>query len=584
MEERKALKRKAPARAYVYLTLSLLAASFTLIEASLGGSASGVQSDFVSQIGAFFINLFGSEDEPEPLKPTSIELVSDSSFLGEGTIAQGTSSRLGFEIAYPKTGAYDQNVEITRLQGEEGDYSLVYSSGKVQGNVLNSYVNVIGKNPGEYALKVEVADSVSYQYDFTVLECPAPSEFSLPVPLPEKMETGEAVFLPLLLEDSSGKALSRLNLSGEESEEEVTSLLDHYLRRVYDPAKVEAKIDGEGLYYEGEVLYAEKPGTYHIEIGPYAGTVEVTGAEVSPSSFTIAQSGQTYLNGYDFAEDGGNALLLEAEGLPEDAGVAFALRSEDALKAKIKPVGKDQAILYGYRNEGEVEVRAFVPGHESEGERMLIDIQRAAPTDLKVNGNDQGLSLSAGSQMNLDVILEPAISAGSPLVGTSSDPSIVEVIGSGTPSLAVRGIKTGKASVTVSSPDNEELKVTVDIEVKPRAAINEDNSMAFAGFIRKFVGHFLVFFVQGLFAFLAVYHLWPQERKKDRLLLSLLISIIFALLVGIVSECIQFFIPLRGPKVSDVGLDVAGAALGALIPLLWKLFRKEPKKEDSQRP
>ena len=155
-------------------------ADIVTLHVPLNESTKGMaNADFFARMkpGAFFINLFGSEDEPEPLKPTSIELVSDSSFLGEGTIAQGTSSRLGFEIAYPKTGAYDQSVEITRLQGEECDYSLVYSSGNVQGNVLNSYVNVIGNNPGEYALKVEVADSVSYQYDFTVLECPAPSEY-----------------------------------------------------------------------------------------------------------------------------------------------------------------------------------------------------------------------------------------------------------------------------------------------------------------------------------------------------------------------------------------------------------------------
>ena len=52
----------------------------------------------------------------------------------------------------------------------------------------------------------------------------------------------------------------------------------------------------------------------------------------------------------------------------------------------------------------------------------------------------------------------------------------------------------------------------------------------------------------------------------------------FGVLVGAVDECLQFFAPGRGPRVTDVLIDTAGYLCGWLL-VLWMARRRERKGE-----
>lgn len=79
--------------------------------------------------------------------------------------------------------------------------------------------------------------------------------------------------------------------------------------------------------------------------------------------------------------------------------------------------------------------------------------------------------------------------------------------------------------------------------------------------------HFILFFILGI---IAIYYL-KHTSIKYKTFLSFLLCFTYAVL----DEIHQYFVPGRGPKVTDVFIDLAGSILGiALVQIInWK-FRK----------
>ena len=104
----------------------------------------------------------------------------------------------------------------------------------------------------------------------------------------------------------------------------------------------------------------------------------------------------------------------------------------------------------------------------------------------------------------------------------------------------------------------------------PYGRISED---VFHNYVRK-AAHFTEFAALG-FSVMGLSDCLPWKRKKQRLAMPLLIS----LLVAMTDEVIQIFSPLRGPGVKDVLLDFCGAAFGvACMAALLMVARKAKSK------
>ncbi len=92
------------------------------------------------------------------------------------------------------------------------------------------------------------------------------------------------------------------------------------------------------------------------------------------------------------------------------------------------------------------------------------------------------------------------------------------------------------------------------------------NNSNFEYFIRKSIGHFLIFFILSYFTTVCLFF----KKKKDEVLYVL--SLLYGLFIALLSELLQF-IPLnRGPRISDVFIDFTGYFLFLIIFYVLRLF------------
>lgn len=113
--------------------------------------------------------------------------------------------------------------------------------------------------------------------------------------------------------------------------------------------------------------------------------------------------------------------------------------------------------------------------------------------------------------------------------------------------------------------------------------ITPENHDSFATFIRKAFGHFGLFAISGFFSSLALY-LAIAPFNKQKYYQIIIIAVAFGLLMGLVTETIQLYVPGRSGEITDVLIDFGGYLLGFLIILLIlfliiKHIRKEEKKQ-----
>lgn len=110
-------------------------------------------------------------------------------------------------------------------------------------------------------------------------------------------------------------------------------------------------------------------------------------------------------------------------------------------------------------------------------------------------------------------------------------------------------------------------------------AINTNNIGVFSNFIRKFVGHFGLFLVDGVFVSLTIY--FHQIRTKNiKQIRYLLFTILFGLTLAILTETFQLFIPHRSGQFSDVLIDFGGFLIAVLIIYLIIAINIKRKRND----
>lgn len=583
--EEEGKERKYKRRTWVYLGIFSFLSLLIIVESAIPGGASSIQSDWLANISAFFINLFGGNDNPVVVKPESITLDNDSSFLGQGQIAIGSSSRLTFTLHYPQGDAYDQNFEVTRVSGTKEDYEIVVSQGSLSNATLTNSINVVGLKEGTFSISASSGE-VSCLYEFDIVPLAEPTEFE--VSQSEfSLDIHESCVLPLYLLDSSGTAASRVGVDDTWSEDRALNEVDHYLRRVYDPSRIPVSFSDPSVasLSADMVLTGLKEGTTTLTLGkenPIELTVNVSSSiYATPSSFHLASEGSSYLNDYDYFYEGGYGLTITAE-TEGDVGVAsFSITNEDNIHARLKRIDERTACLLGYRTKGKVVVSVDFPGTDLESKTIEADVSTALPTSMNLNiGNEA--TLSVGSFLYVNGVFAPK---NVPVTGIevvdNSEPDVISVSGNGTASLTLGGTKSGTAVLAIRSVLNPSLEQTLAITVTDRPQINEDNVDDFASWLRKFGGHFLLFGAEAVFGYLFFHYLF--EKNKYRYIYATGLSLASGLFFGMLSELIQLYTPDRTGAWSDVGIDFLGALLGTLVVFLIFLSIDLVKKHQSKK-
>lgn len=108
--------------------------------------------------------------------------------------------------------------------------------------------------------------------------------------------------------------------------------------------------------------------------------------------------------------------------------------------------------------------------------------------------------------------------------------------------------------------------------------VSEIAGIGISDFIRKSIGHFSLFLVDGVIIYLMFYFLtkFKAINLKNFIIIPTLLLGIF---IASLSEFIQYFIPTRAGLIADVGIDVLGYIVGAGITFAITLIVDHHKKK-----
>ncbi|MCQ2815458.1 MAG: VanZ family protein [Bacilli bacterium] len=137
----------------------------------------------------------------------------------------------------------------------------------------------------------------------------------------------------------------------------------------------------------------------------------------------------------------------------------------------------------------------------------------------------------------------------------------------------------GTKSTSWSEPVAEAVADVINT-IKPDT-ITTENFEPFSISIRKIIGHFGLFGINGIISTLAIYFDLAYFNKMKLLYVGLFSSI-FGFLIAGLTEIIQYFVPGRAGLFTDVLIDFSGFLLAVLgiIFIIFIISREIKKREN----
>ena len=529
------------------ITLAVLLNGLIVFESCLPGGVSVVRSNWLSNIFADIINVFiPGRVEVVPLESISL--------VGDQNIIIGTTNR--FSVEYAPSNATSKG--ITFIAGNE----------RINPVQEGSSCFVEGMELGSTSLTAVSSEdnNVFKTVDITVNARPAPTEFELTV-------TNSQI----------------LNGFSERVIFSIDDYTDNRAVRYFDTSLVSLESSNPDIAtIEDGVIHAKSVGGATIFASDYPSrsvdieVIENPNPLVYPdeSSWEITGNNVAHIYDMDHAETNFNQLSIDwGETIPSDQSVTWKV--EDELLAKIGVDGK----LRGYKKTGFTNVIA-ISNMDTEQQKIFpISVEEVLPTAMDVNirldGSPLDEEVSVGDTIYISAIFSPDNTTNLYIDVISSDAAVLTAQIEGRTG-KITAKKEGIATITVSSAANPELSETLVFEVMPKKAIDGENYVDFASFIRKSIGHFLLFGVSAIFTTWAFYFILNKVIKKKWFIV--LVSGLFGIAVASVTEMIQLFIPLRSGTWIDVGINILGYAVFLALTILFGfLILKRRQKVEANK-
>ena len=529
------------------ITLAVLLNGLIVFESCLPGGVSVVRSNWLSNIFADIINVFiPGRVEVVPLESISL--------VGDQNIIIGTTNR--FSVEYVPSNATSKG--ITFIAGNE----------RINPVQEGSSCFVEGMELGSTSLTAVSSEdnNVFKTVDITVNARPAPTEFELTV-------TNSQI----------------LNGFSERVIFSIDDYTDNRAVRYFDTSLVSLESSNPDIAtIEDGVIHAKSVGSATIFASDYPSrlvdieVIENPNPLVYPdeSSWEITGNNVVHIYDMDHAETNFIQLSIDwGETIPSDQSVTWKV--EDELLAKISVDGK----LRGYKKTGFTNVIA-ISNMDTEQQKIFpISVEEVLPTAMDVNirldGGPLDEEVSVGDTIYISAIFSPDNTTNLYIDVISSDAAVLAAQIEGRTG-KITAKKEGIATITVSSAANPELSETLVFEVMPKKAIDGENYVDFASFIRKSIGHFLLFGVSAIFTTWAFYFILNKVIKKKWFIV--LVSGLFGIAVASVTEMIQLFIPLRSGTWIDVGINILGYAVFLALTILFGfLILKRRQKNEANK-
>ncbi|OQC50076.1 MAG: Bacterial Ig-like domain (group 2) [Tenericutes bacterium ADurb.Bin024] len=514
---------------YFVLSLFLLTNGLIIFEATLSGTPSGARSSFVSLILSIFVNktVDGPEAQYVPVESLTLTTCEDTT-ISEGMhyyIPLGITRRIN-TLVLPEN-ATEKGVTWTT---SDGNVLEVYPGGYLEARALGANILVTASTAG-------IHHRVTFYV--TVHEKIAPPFYEI--------------------------ALSKSTITIDTTSQ-IEVNVDESVANEYDTRKL-------GFYAEDEsIAVVNKHGVIRgVSVGEtFVGVkgderkfkVKVTNNEtplIAPTAITLdfSETGYVYdkipLN-YTFDVDN-----------VTDPSLTF-VSSNDIVATVIKE--HDHYFIKTPKISGTATITAYLNTDFTISATKNIVVNNVMPT--AINFKNVPTELITGQRINVSYDLSHSLPKSELSVTdkrvtfTSSDNTIARV-STGNMFGTIVAFKEGTVTIRATSVANPTISAAFTLKIIPRAFINDDNFSDFQGFVRKAIGHFFLFFVDGVFGFLTFY-LFLKDKIKSQFIV--LISIATGVIFAALSEILQLFVPDRAGAISDVIIDSAGYITATFLMLL----------------
>ncbi len=559
-------KRRFSISRWVLLVCSIVTNAFLILYSCLPAKITSDWNSLVTNVFAKIVNTFTEKEiKTIPIKQLNISL-SDNQFNGisgykEYEIPLGSSKEL--VTSYLPLDAMDKAISY---YSEDNDVVALNQNGYK--------VSIIGMKTGSTKIHAKnQLTGLDTSYEITVVSTVAPTSYEI---------SASKTNIPIGSQETISFDIDGGILGHNE-------LLNS---RYYDTRKLTyessnssvATVNNYGVITPKEIgasLITVSNGDYskQLEINIVAGT--------TPSSFAnLHIEGSNVCYGNDILNDQGhnNYPLSIFDGDTKLDPHDFIWESSDELLVKVDRHG----VMRGFRKKSIQDENAIITATSKiTGQSVSFDVivKEELPTKMNhwiVNGDKttwgapQEFTTCVGDNLILNTELVPSVSNKN-IEYTVSNPEIIECTYQGS-SLALRVIKEGNCTITISSIVNPNLKSTIKFTVLKAGSINT-NDLEDVGFnIRKSIGHASLFAVAEIFTLIAIF-MFLYDKKHW---LSLVISLGIELVVATISETIQHFVPERFGSFTDVCINMLGVIVGAGISVVIYFIHKATHNKKNQ--
>ena len=529
---------------YLILSLFLLTNALIIVEATLGGGPSGQQSSLLSLVLSVFVN---KTVEPVPTTYVPVESLTlttkDDTMVTEGMhyyIPLGITRRISFKVL-PEN-ATEKGVEWST---SDSNILEVYPGGYLEARAL-----------GESVLVTAVPSNPSKKVSFyvTVHEKVAPPEFDIAL-TKETITIGTTSLLKASLPEKIANEYDVRKLSFYSEDESIARINEYGVIKGESVGVTYVGVTGDERKFKITVTANETP-------------------LITPSTLTLDFPNLGYV--YDKMPLN---YTFDMENVT-DPSLTF-VSSNDIVATVVEEDGN--YFIKMPKINGTATITAYLNSDFTISASRDIVVNNVLPTSLVFG--EVPTEILTGQTINVSYDLGHSLSketlnvTDKRVTFTSSNSAIARVSTSNMFGTIV-GLKAGNVTITATSLADPSVSASFTLKIIPRGYINDDNFDDFEGFIRKAIGHFFLFFVDGILGFWTFY-LFLKDKKSAKLII--LLSIITGVFVAALSEIIQLFVPGRAGTITDVIIDSVGYISATFLMLLILHLINKPKDKKNPR-
>jgi len=525
---------------FLLLGLFVLTNLVIIFESSLPANISSQRSNFFTNIASLIINGVLPDKEPEIVAVTDIEITNNV----EQIVTNGDTYDIPLGVTRRFSAAVFPNTATSKTikwHSERPETLRVTSGGYLEARALDNNVKVTVSSSNQ---------EVSKYFYINIVNKSAPLDFET-VLENDTLKVGTSTKLKILLSERERREFDPSLLFFTSSNPHIASVNNFGVINALSVGETVISIKNHAQTYQVNVLPNSEP-------------------IIKANSLTL--SGPTSAYVYSYAQLSATFDQLDAT----DQSITYM-----SLNEAIATVD-ETGLVFGAKVAGTTTIRAYANADFAIYDDFVITMEEVLPTSLTLTTSksevDVGAKLNITPTLFHDINIENLPVTNQEIIYTSSDENIATVTSSSGVGV-VLGKKRGSVVITATSEANIEVQATLTLTIIPLEAINNSNIASFGAYLRKALGHFSLFFVNGLLGALTFYLFIDKKSLAVKLLLSLIPGIFFAAL----SEFIQLFVDGRGASIYDVLIDSSGYIAAVLCVYLFFVVKQKIKqKKDSK--